>query len=312
MRLTAFFASLAFVIVGVVLFMFNLGYGSWVFLEQLTRLWPVTLILLGFSLFWGGRIPRWLALVVTVAMAGGVAAYLYHAPPSAAPDMKGRRELVVERSRYPVNTGRLVMGFGAGKLTVGSDAGEWLEGEFAGRGAAAEVARVDDRLEVELRQPRIPAWLLGGMPHSWDVQLSPELDWGLVLNIGATDADLDLSKLKLHSFDLKLGAADLNLKLGDRSPRLDVQIDGGASDVHILVPRAAGISVRFAGALSDSNLDRLGWPRVGGRFLSPGYAGAAAHIDLDIDLGVGDLDLELYGPEGGSALDRNPGVGQEL
>lgn len=302
MRLTTFFISLALILAGVISFIFNLGYGSWGLVQQITRLWPVGLILIGLSLFWGGRVPRWLAFGIIVALAAAVAALVLYAP-RPAPDydydiywFAGDRDLVIERSRHPVSAGDLVMSFGGGRLTLGSATGQWLEGEFDGRGAITKVEEKGDRLEVRLRQPQIPPWTRGNIRHTWDLELSPELDWDLVLTVGAVDADLDFSGLKLHNLNLKLGAGDLDLKLGGRSERLDVKVDAGASDLRILVPQDVGVSINLDSALAGSNLDELGWPRVGGRLRSPGYDDASARIDLDLNVVVGNLELERYAP----------------
>ncbi|MCL5935634.1 MAG: hypothetical protein M1543_04000, partial [Firmicutes bacterium] len=54
----------------------NLGFGSLDFALQLLRFWPVILIIIGLSLFGRGRINSWVAIVIVLALAGGVAAWL--------------------------------------------------------------------------------------------------------------------------------------------------------------------------------------------------------------------------------------------
>lgn len=72
MRPGRFLLGLAFIVVGTVMFMVNMGYTSWDFMYQLMRLWPVLLILFGLSVIWGGNIPRWAALLIAAAVAAGV------------------------------------------------------------------------------------------------------------------------------------------------------------------------------------------------------------------------------------------------
>lgn len=80
MRIGPFLVGLAFILAGEMAFFVNLGYGSWDFVEQLQKLWPVILIVVGLSFFWRGRIPQWLGLIIILALAGGVAFLFINAP----------------------------------------------------------------------------------------------------------------------------------------------------------------------------------------------------------------------------------------
>lgn len=72
MRVGTFLLSALFILAGVVLFLERLGYTWWGFPGELLNYWPIILIIIGISLFWGGRIPRWLAFFVMVILVGGV------------------------------------------------------------------------------------------------------------------------------------------------------------------------------------------------------------------------------------------------
>ena len=74
MRPWIFLLALFLILCGMVLFLTNLGYASPQFGRELLRLWPLILIIIGLSLFWGGIIPRPLAFGLTLALVLGVAA----------------------------------------------------------------------------------------------------------------------------------------------------------------------------------------------------------------------------------------------
>ena len=72
MRPGRFLLGLAFIVIGTVMFMVNLGYTSWSFLGRLVEFWPVLLISFGISLIWGGDVPRWVAIIVVAVIVAGV------------------------------------------------------------------------------------------------------------------------------------------------------------------------------------------------------------------------------------------------
>jgi hypothetical protein len=71
-RVGTFLLGALFILAGVVLFLERLGYSWWGFSGELLNYWPIILVIIGISLFWGGRIPRWLAFFVMVILVGGV------------------------------------------------------------------------------------------------------------------------------------------------------------------------------------------------------------------------------------------------
>ncbi|HAP31880.1 MAG TPA: hypothetical protein DCQ14_02305 [Firmicutes bacterium] len=80
MRPWVFLLALFLILCGIVLFLINLGYASPQFGRELLRLWPLILIVIGLSLFWGGVIPRALAFGLTLALVFGVAALAIFLP----------------------------------------------------------------------------------------------------------------------------------------------------------------------------------------------------------------------------------------
>ncbi len=136
MRFGTFLVATLLVLAGVAMFMLNLGYGSWEMVRQAIDLWPVLLILLGLSLFWGGRIPHWLALALVVALAGAIV-FLFLKEPGILAD-GSHRQIAVERWQYPgLSSGEANITFGGGRIALGTDTDKWLAGRLGGRGIAS-------------------------------------------------------------------------------------------------------------------------------------------------------------------------------
>lgn len=78
MRVSTFIFSLLLILTGAAMALVELDYTTWEQAVQLQRLWPLVLVVAGVSLFWGGRIPSWLALFLVIAITGGIIVFLVY------------------------------------------------------------------------------------------------------------------------------------------------------------------------------------------------------------------------------------------
>jgi len=61
MRVGKFIFALLLIVVGVMAFMINLGYGNWASFALFGKWWPLLLIIFGLGMFWQGKITTQLA-----------------------------------------------------------------------------------------------------------------------------------------------------------------------------------------------------------------------------------------------------------
>lgn len=302
MKVGTFIAGLLLILAGLIIFLANIGYGSPVFAAQLSRFWPVLLILIGISFFWGGVIPRLLGILLIIALSGGIVFLALQNPFSSFHFSRGQREteLVVERSRYAgVTSAEIAMKFGGGKIMLDSGTGQFAEGLFRGAsGAVTSVKRHHNKVKIDIR-PAVTSWFshLNNM-NNWEVHLSPELPWEISVEAGAAEGDLDFTGLDFQQLELKLDAGDFRFKFGNNGEYGKVKMQAGASNVRIQVDANSGVRIRLQGALSSNNLDELGWSRVDDYYVSPAFDEALSRIDLDLKMGVGNLELEIPSTQG--------------
>ena len=129
MKIGSFIAGLMLIIAGLVIFLNNMGYGSLPLFSVLLKFWPVILILIGISFFWGGAIPRLLGILLIIALSGSIIALtLLNFSPSYELS-RGQRKttLVVDRFAMRVISGEVVMAFGGGKITLDSEPDRFLK-----------------------------------------------------------------------------------------------------------------------------------------------------------------------------------------
>jgi hypothetical protein len=132
----------------------------------------------------------------------------------------------------------------------------------------------------------------------WNVSLSKDILWTINADAGISNADIDLSELKVRKLDLNGGISDTTVKLGDNTEQSGVAIDTGVSNMRVLVPKSSGIRLVMDGALSSKNFTNVTLNTVeeNGRHVyeTPGYDNAPKRIELDVDTGVLNLTVEAY------------------
>ena len=125
------------------------------------------------------------------------------------------------------------------------------------------------------------------------VKLNDRPNWNMKFEIGAGKGDFDLSALKVKSVKLEAGAADIDLKLGDKAAATDVSISSGVASVQVSVPESVGCEVTISGALNAEDLD--GFEAKGnGVYQTSNYAKAAKKIVIKFEGGVSKFEVNRY------------------
>ncbi len=295
MRIGTYILGLMLILAGLILFLNNLGYTYWSVGRLIFQFWPVLLIIIGISFFWGGRIPGWLAFISIAVLAAAVI-MLAVGGAVRSPSPGERATLNVGRSQNPdLASGKLELKFGGGRLFMDSFTEEWLEGEFLGPwGAVPSTQKDGETIAVTVKQEG-GSWRLGnGAVNDWRVHLARDLPWEIKVDTGAVRGEIDLAGLPLEGLDIKVGAGDLELRLGDNGESAPVSIKAGASNVKLMVAEGTGVKIRLRGALTNTNLQELGWFLVDGEYVSPGYEEAPSRLDLEVEMGVGNLQVDYY------------------
>lgn len=297
MRTGTLLLALFLILAGVMTFLANLGYISPQFGWQLSRMWPLVLIIIGLGLFWGGTIPRPLAFTLALVLVAGIIALALLFPgPGPRTGTGIRSDLRVTRERHPdLREGSLSLRFGGGRLFLDTRTSHWFDGNFESFSSTTPAYSTQrEKLNVRLRQGQnINIWPGPGRANNWRISLSPDLRWDLDMESGAVDGELDLEGLPLSDVKLKLGAGNLTVRLGNNGDGVKMRVEAGAANLKIQVPEDTGISIALTGVLANNNLKELGWPQVGGRYRSPAYDVLTDRIDLELEMAVGNFTVEL-------------------
>lgn len=176
--------------------------------------------------------------------------------------------------------------FGAGDLTThAAEPGHLIDGAFEG----GVSHRLSGKSHVELSQDTTYGFPWIDRRSRWDVGLTAEVPLDLKVEAGASRATLDLYDVRLRKLQLQTGASETRVRLPRAAGVTNVRAEAGAASITFEVPVGVAARIRSRMALGSTHVDETRFPRVGDIYQSLDYATAENRIDMDIQGGVGSV-----------------------
>jgi len=136
-------------------------------------------------------------------------------------------------------------------------------------------------------------WSVGDSGNDVALRMNKTPEWDLNLNLGAGNAELDLSEYKVRSFNFDGGVASVDIKIGSLLPITDVKIKTGLATVKISVPKESGCRIKSKVDLSAkefSNFIKID----NGNYETANYAQSKHKIFINLDGGLSNFEVEPY------------------
>lgn len=95
----------------------------------------------------------------------------------------------------------------------------------------------------------------GEIESKLEIQLNEKPVWDLDLEIGAAKANFDLSDYKVRKINLKTGATDIRIKIGNLYDETYIDVEMGAASLEIKIPREFGCKIDGEMALIKKDFD---------------------------------------------------------
>ncbi|MEW5874567.1 MAG: DUF5668 domain-containing protein [Candidatus Zixiibacteriota bacterium] len=304
------------ILIGVLLLLNTTGVLSFRVWEAFVVLWPLLLIAIGIEKIFGATenlkplaylSPIIIVATVAYAVIGNPRSDLF----SGTWEINGDDEQQVSVSGSgDINAVTLNMDFGGGRLKLrgGVSGGQILEGQLYTRGdrVSVESESRDGRMEVTLSPGS------GSHRHfsfgdsdreRWILKVNDSLPLDLNVDAGAAQVRLDLEDLIVEKLNLQTGAADVDIAFGNRSARIDCEIDCGAASIDMVIPAGAGLRLKRESAMSSFSTGSIDLTERDGLLESPDFDTRAVQIYLDVESGVSKFRIREAGGQGtGSAI----------
>ncbi|WP_153732131.1 toast rack family protein [Sporosarcina obsidiansis] len=187
--------------------------------------------------------------------------------------------------------------FGAGELLIEGGAEEWVDGYIDTNVKkwypSVTYKNKRDVGYVEIHQKMKGFSVMRKNRNDWNLQLTNEIPVNLDVEMGVSEAELNLAGIRLRHLSIDAGVGDTTINLQDDwLDSFDVEIDLGVGDAEIHLPNDIGVKLSVSKGIG--RIATEGFISKGkGVYVNEAYDHSETKIDLKIDIGVGDVKILL-------------------
>ena len=273
----------------------------------LWKLWPAAIILLGISMLIKDKLGKGVvagvaALIIAVSVFATfkTTAHFIHDDFSIVFDELDDGEFEItkyeEAFDTSITTASLEFEAGAGSFNVKDTTHQLVTMKTEGRKDNYKLKRFDSdsssKIQFSMKHTR---FRIGGnnYKNKVDISLNSNPVWDMQFEIGAASVKLDLTPYKINDLNIDMGAAALDVRLGDLNDETNVDIDAGASDIDLFVPESSGCQIKTDVALSSKNFH--GFEKIkSDLYQTSNFEEAEKKIYIKIDCGVSSINVRRY------------------
>lgn len=290
-----------FVCAGFVLLLNTLDKLDWSVWGQILSLWPVLLIAIGIELLFKRTPLSFLAMLspvlMLVAILGPV--YFYHNP-GQIPAFVLKEYKWSEKPDSVVTKATVILDISKGQLEISSNQDNLIQAELKYWAEKPHCgyyySHLDSSATLEIRENNRhwPDRFWKNMKdNDWNISLSKLPVFDLRVYSAATNADLDLSEIKVEKLRLQTEAGKSQVKLGKLLANVKAIIRGDVSDITILVPEGSGLKIVSDTELSSTNFN-FKFNKQNDTFLTDNFQTAQNKIEIDLQGAISSLKIDTY------------------
>lgn len=199
--------------------------------------------------------------------------------------------------RYDPSLHRASLRFisGAGTFTIRDTCADLFQAETSSDFGRYDIdtRTMNDGKDVTLSMEDRHVTLRAGGRNTVTMKLHQAPVWSLRLELGAAKLDADLSSFNAEDVDVRTGAADVRLRLGERADDCRVRIQAGVSSITVAVPESAGCEISSESGLTSKNFSGFD-DRRDGEYRTANFDSAPKKIHLSFKAGVSSLRVVRY------------------
>jgi len=306
MKFRNIFWGMILILVGILFTLENLNIIDFTW-YNLWRLWPVALVLWGVSII---PVKNIVKIILVTVILGASTIYMLQEPAywhdneysisfsndNDNDDTKSKE--VSQEFTIPYEDSAIVakldMEIAASKFVLVDESFDLIDFEKHGSSIYYKytVKQVDSIVDVNI-YIEDEVNLSGHNNNRIDMSLNPQPIWDLDFEIGAADANLDLSGLKVSDISIEGGAAAIKIKLGDNNPKTNMNIETGASAIKVLVPKESYCELDINAVLSGKTI--TGFEKVErGQYKTDNYDVATSKIYITVETAVSSYSIIRY------------------
>ncbi len=279
--------------IGTVFLLANLGYLALDVWQIILRLWPLLIVSWGLDLIVGRRslIAAGLGIIVILGLlVVGLWGYGAFAPAGTDLNTEQVSQQVNGATRAVIS---ITPGVGELRLQSMAEPGGLVTGTVANRTRGRVLQDFSQQggvAKYSLRSPNPSTIYIGADMNqgwTWDLRLTREIPIDLNVSLGAGEAMLNLTGLKLANLDSSLGVGQITVILPAEGV-YDAKISAAIGQVIVEIPEGLAARIKTGTALAGVQVP-AGYVKDGNTYTSPGFTSAANRVELDLSLAIGSV-----------------------
>jgi len=295
-----------FIIIGVLGVLHNFFEIS-IYWGTLWKLWPLLLVFMGISVFLKDTKMKWV-VVAAIGLLSGVVLFssVQHGCDSVDRIVDGDfnnddstttiTQTLTENWSDPAAQATLRFEGGAGRFTIDDTTSEYVTVNVNSSISSYSLTRerVDDTDEfvVSMGEGSVH-WNGGTANNRVAMQLNRAPLWDVFVEAGAAKLNFDLTPYRVRNLSLEAGAANIDVRLGDRCDTSEVRVETGASSVTLRIPASIACELQTESALSSKHFD--GFNKIeSGLYRTSNFGNAKKRMTIRIESGLSKLTVERY------------------
>jgi len=270
------------------------------------KFWPMVLVLIGVSILVKNEVGKG----IVAGLAAIVLALTIYASISATTNLIdddfeihfGDEAVYYDTTYFSqdysdsIKTASLTFSAGAGGFKILTPTDKLIDFKSEGVKDNYSLSRSDESthtdINLKMKGSKIKLGK-GNYKNTVEMSLNSKPQWDLDFEVGAASVDLDLTPYLINNLNIEMGAAALNVKLGNLSQITRVKVNAGASDIDILIPDSVGCEINSDAALSSRNYE--GFEKINKDiYRSKDFDKYPKKIFIEIDCGVSSIDVKKY------------------
>ncbi len=125
-----------------------------------------------------------------------------------------------------------------------------------------------------------------------EMALNSTSTYELLLELGAVASNLDISAYKVQKLDIETGASSVEVTLGDKVDKVNVEVEAGAGNIKLRIPKNSGCRVVSEGFLVEKELPEF--TKVDGAFQTENFATSTKIIFVKFEGAISNLEVVRY------------------
>lgn len=282
--------GIVLIVLGIAFLLANLGYISFDMLFSIFDLWPLLLVVAGVNVLFNKKpvitLITWIVFFIILILYGA----FYDGAKANTVGFETDFAKPAETSY-----GKLNLNIGAARININAEENNLLV--VNAQGTKLDYSNTyknnKETAVFSFANKNHNPIVFSTRNNSYNFKLNENVIWDLDLDLGAISGTLDLENIAIKSIDLDMGAGNLDIILGNKYDRSNININSGASGLNIIVPKDVGMKIKLDSSLSKVNIEDLNLIKLGSYYITPGYEEKDAKLEFNVNMGVGKVDFKI-------------------